>query len=341
MKIKLGILMFLLVGLFAFSACGEEGGGGFTDFLPPPMEDADLSLEVGWTGVDRSITADLNVAMFSVTHNTAFERDIGRRFIDPLEIQELRLASTVAVAQLFNQYFPNVSINFYCPGPRTGNPGFHVHRMGMYETHGLRPHVFMSSNLPEEIIAGLVADLTMFANDPALELISPTMKRQSIHLDRIWAVPILASPVGVFVNRTLAENQNLDTPPVDWNLNQFSHFVRHSRGPDEFMGMADIPWTMFETMTDGYHYHLLHRTMADEFVFMNTIEMQNLHRGIPDFVPHALRPQLAQGNVSSPWVAGRDNFQLFADGLVLIHHDQPYLIANAGSPTSRSPCKRA
>ena len=332
-SLKAGLLIsvFILFA-FAFTGCGVGRNDGPGDFFQFAGVDEDVlpTLEVGWTGLDLNFEGQLNVVMFSSANQTAFLRDVGRTAFVYEDITELRAASTIAVARIFNTYFPNVEINFYCPSNRVHD--FHNRRLGLYQAHGLRPHVFMSADIAGEIILGNLADLTIFADDPVFDLINPTMKRHSMHLDRIWAIPFLASPYGMFVNRGLAENQNLDVPPVNWNLNEFYSFTRNSR-PNEFNGLAEAPFSMFETMTDGFHYQLLHRGVDDIFVHLNTHEMREMHRIVPGVNSHALRPQLAAGVVNSVWVAGRANFNLFAEGVLLVHHTNPYRIAFAGSPT--------
>jgi hypothetical protein len=201
--------------------------------------------------------------------------------------------------------------------------------------HGLRWDVAVIAELPDEISRGNIADLSIFADDPALALINPRfLEIGSLH-GRLWATPFLAAPHGVFINRELAETQNLDVPPVDWNLAQYIDFVSNSRA-DQFFGQEGIQFTdnaLFSSITQDFHYSLAFRDPGDPFVNMDSAAMRDIHRGMPQMANHALNTGTALGLATPGWVSGRSAWAMFAQGTLLTHSSSPAMIQNAGSAT--------
>ena len=323
------ILTLITFSMFLLTACDR----GDIERIPVvhdfDFSDVQLYLDVGWTGLPLDFEAELTIGLWSAVNTTAFYRDIGRNFIDPAEIREVRAAGAIAAAQAFNYFFPNVAINVNIEA--SGSNRFQ-NRVNFHTMHGIHEDIFVTAELPEEIMRGNIADLSIFADDPVFDIINPRFTAIGTLHDRLWATPFLASPHGVFVNRSLAENQNLDPPPINWNLREFEQFVSHSR-TDEFAGIDSTPFEIMNTINQDFHYSLAFRSSDDVFVRMDTQAMRDSHRGIQGMERHALAPGVGRGQFTSAWVGGRNNWRMFAEGNLLTFHPSPHMISNAASPT--------
>jgi len=318
----LGLLVAMLTLLL--TACG--GNEGNDDFFDPQLgwlDGAETTLDVGWTGIDMNIEADLVLMMWG-GGGMVWEQDIGSGHIDPASITAGRFAGIVPVAQVFNTLFPNVRIHYYSPGWQ--NNWINQRNMFAME-HGMEADVFMTDNLVAEIIGGHIADLTLFADDPVFDLFNPTIMRMMTHHDRLWGVPSHIVPYGIFVSRTLAENQNIDVPPVDWTLREFDDFARNSRA-DDFYALGGVPWSIFNTLDQGFHHQLLWRQPGEPFVRMDTDSMRDIHRIVPGLAMHTL----GFGGASTVWIDGRSHWRLFAEGALLMFASDAWMLANAASP---------
>ena len=323
-----GFLMLLLFAL-SLTACGRDGGE--RDRFDPTTinlpEDLQASLEMGWTGVDQNIHAELTLKVWSPI-GREFLRDVGRTAINPEEIDGLKAAAVVATAQVFNTHFPNVVVNVYS---RTHTGSQLADRNAFHMEHGIRPNIFMVSSIPVEVELGTLANLCVFADDPVFDLFNPTiMQVLNLH-GRIWAAPMYIVPQGYWVNRTMAENQNLDVPPVNWTMHDFDFFTRQFR-MNEFYGAADFDFNIVDTGADGFWYQLVFRGPDDPFVNMDAQSVRSMLQFAPNLRPFSLAGQRAAGAVDAAWTAGRDNWALFAQGLLLTHHANHHMLDVAGSP---------
>jgi len=331
-KIYTGLMLLLLsTVVLILAGCTGTSGPGIIEFDPEDFYagTGGQSIELGWTGLDRNFEAELTLGFWGMGPHTLF-RDVGRVDHDPADMAR-NTSAAMAVARMFNHVFPYVTVNAW-----NGIWGIDT-RHSFYLEHGQRVDAFMTPNLVADIVGGHIADLTLFADDPALDLINPTVMQMMSHHGRLWAIPTLLLPHGMFINRELAENQNLDVPPEDWTMDEFIDFVANSRA-DEFYGIAGIPWPIMNTMTQDIHYQLLFRNPGEPFVRMDTPAVREVLRIAPRVMHHSVNTNRSQGNLSQ---AFRDqfndsNWDMFARGALLVFYAQPYRMAYAGSPVHTS-----
>jgi len=321
------LILVLSLSALALTACRGDDGPG--DWIPDLPDDILISqgVDFGWTGVDMQMEAEITLGFWGLGPTGLF-RDIGNVAHDPVDMSR-NGAAAMAVARIFNQAFPNAVINVQNNG--VGDP---AGRNNFYIEHGMHVDAFMTSNLVNDIVGGHIADLTLFSDDPVLNYINPTVLRMMSHHDRLWAIPTLLMPIGLFVNRTLAENQNLDMPSEDWTMNEFIDFVSNSRA-DEFYGILGIPWPLMDTMTPDIHHQLLFREQGEPFVRMDTPAVREVLRMAPRIMHHSFHTNNHAGNISQ---AFHDQFggiwNQFAQGAMLVFYAEPWRMAYAGSPVA-------
>jgi len=327
MAMTLAMLSLLVVVL---SACRQEPEARVFEGVDPELLAGGHQAELGWTGLDQNFAGQLTLSFWGLGPGQ-FRADVGRTYYDPMEMTR-HGSAVMAAGRIFNAHFPYITLNVQNWGATST-----AERTSFYHEHGFHVDAWMSNALVTEIIGGHVADLTLFDDDPVLDLANPIIMRMITHLDRLWAVPVLAIPFGTFVNRTLAENQNLDTPPEDWTMDEFINFVSNSRR-DEFYGINSVPWSFMNTMTQDFHYQLLFRQPNEPFVRVNTPAMRAVHQMVPRIINHTLEFNRDAGHVaqsfmdqfsSSPWL-------MFAQGGLLAFYGQPWTMSYATLETSDS-----
>jgi len=310
-------------------------------------------VELGWTGLDFNHEGQVTLAFWGLGSpgELIYVRDLGNTNPgrEDRALMTRNTASVMAAARLFNAYFPNVTIN--AQSSEFSNNSIVPHaREAFHQEHGYHIDTWMTTNLVNEILSGNIMDLSLFADDPVLDLMNPTIMRMFMHLDRLWALPMLTSPSGVFVNYSLADNLGIDVPPIDWTMEEFVSFVAHSER-DVFYGIFGVPWTIMNTMTQDFYYQMLFRQPDEPFVRIDTPAMRAVNAMVPQIVHHTVLGNIQTRNISAPFLdqygismlSSADigwsatiptrfmGWSMFAQGVILAHHDQDRKMSVAGA----------
>jgi len=149
---------------------------------------------------------------------------------------------------------------------------------------------------------------------------------------RLFGLPQWMVPGGIWVNRALANEHNIDVPPINWTWDQYVNFVSNSQH-EVFLGGLGIPWNVMNSATPGFHYQLFNRNPGEPFVNLNTEATRQMVRDAALFVPHTWWPQRNQGFISDEWAAPHGwVWTLFRDGFMLTNPVHPYMISSAAEP---------
>ncbi len=84
--------------------------------------------------------------------------------------------------------------------------------------------------------------------DEDAELVYPNIAETGVYHDRRLAAPTAQSIMGVYVNKTLFEQNNVELPPYDWNYDQMIELAKQLSNPSEHYYGIDGAWgnLMFE-----------------------------------------------------------------------------------------------
>ena len=194
------------------------------------------------------------------------------------------------------------------------------------QARDLQADIFMVTNLAEEILAGNVASLDIFSDDPVFDLYNQTLMQMMTFHDRIFGVPAHTFPSGVFVNYTLARANDIKIPPVDWTTEQFIDFVSHHE-PHQWYGSWMVPLGLFERGTLDFDYQLLWREENESFVRMDTPAMRQIQHLAMQMAGHTFITNHDQGrtshefflqHVAIDWAAGDGGmWRAFSSGVLL------------------------
>ena len=285
-RILIALLLVLMMGVLV--ACGGNNDTDTPDATPAPQDttnqdQADNNVDTNDNDADADVADDAHAYMLpfdTVGHLTimtwgsspVFLEDIGRVEQTEEDLHDTHMGNQfMAVAQAFNEIFPYIQIDYNGQGPEwlDGMP-FYQHRDNFTMMSGRPVDIFWTSDLPAEISRGAVADLTVFSDDPRFQMLNPTLMDMMNIEGRQFGLPWAAAPAGVWVNRALAEMNNIDVPPANWTWNQYLDFVTNYSA-DEWYGTWWVGIdSLVPTLTPDFHYQLRNRGPNDPFVNINS-----------------------------------------------------------------------
>lgn len=347
--IKHFAILGLLVLALAFSAAcrGDNGDANQPEATPeqpappaatpdptPDPDPEDDEVVLGRPGgLPRYVEGELTIMFWS--GDGVLRRDVGNVFYDPEEVISRHAGAAIATAQMFNQMYPNVVINVM------GTPGGHTlegvgwvdQRYNFYLEHGLQPDIFQVNHLDMEIERGLIADLSIFADYEVTQIFNPdVLELFQVH-GRQFGIPLGIAPWGVWVNRSLALENNIDIPSPNWTMEEYMNFVSNS-SRNEWYGATQANVYILYSGTRDFHWLLRHRDQDDPFVRFNSDATRHMLSYLPRMANHSIWPQYAIGNVSAEFMDsfGRSGWRAFAEGFMLTHITDPWNLRSAGNP---------
>lgn len=258
--------LVLALAVTVFAGCGgktnaRSGGGasGSGSYAAPAAD----------------VTAELTIMMWS--GDGSFMQDIGHKNYAPEDILGQNQAAAYAVAKEFNKLYPNVKINIFAKSgdPNSDGKNWAQHREDFAMEYGVPPDLFAALDLPGDAQKGMVADISIFADDPVYQSFNPSIMGMMNINGRQFGLPQYMIPTGIFVNRSLANANNIDIPEPDWTIDDYTAFTAHSK-TDTYYGAMDAPLDLIRTGTKDFVYSLLHRGDNDPYVNFNSDAVRKL-----------------------------------------------------------------
>ena len=318
---SIGLIIVLSIFALSLAACRNEDEG--TD---------PSAIVVGAEGFTIPLDTAGEITIMTWGGSGEFLRDVGRRDFAPEDISGAMDGAMIATARAFNRYFPNVIINV------NANEGDHTgveqNRENLRLEFGAFPDIFWVSNLVHDVQRGMVADLSIFSNDPMYQAINPVAMDMGRIGGRTFGLPSYMLPWGIFVNRELAERENLDIPPLNWTFDQYLQFVTNSR-PNDFYGATQTLWHIRNSGVPGVDWQLAERGPNDPWVMVNSEPVRNILAMLPQVNAHAVWPQYAQGNIDPEFMDANQRWgiRFFANSRLLTHQDDPWFFATLAEAT--------
>lgn len=286
----------------------------------------------GYESVDAEVGGEITVMLWS-GDNTYME-DIGRRTIAVEDLRGQNQAAAYAVAQEFNKIYPNVKINVFAKaeGPDDENGNWAQHRENFRAEYGHYPDIWAATDIPGDIARGLITDLSRFSDDPMYESFNPAIMEMMNYNGFQAGLPQYLLPWGVFVNRGLAEENNLDVPDPDWDIEDFTDYISQADN-ENFWGVDGAPLAFIETGTTTIRYQMTNHEDGD-YVDLDSDEVKSLVDYLPDWAEVAIWPNQAAGNISQEvmdenWWWG---YKFFIEGKLLALPGDPWMMGDAAHP---------
>ncbi len=208
LSLMLGLV--LCVSLFAFTGCG---GGSDEDPASAGL-------------VDNDIKGDISIMTWG--GDGKYHEDLGSEDFSESDLKNQTIAQYYAVAKKFNEKYPNVKINLYAKAgdhSQPGTPSWDQEIENFKSDHGKYPDVWGSANVIKDIKKGIVADLSRYKNEDSYKAYNKTLMKQ-MNFNGIQAgLPSFSIPWGIWVNKSLAADNNIDVPDPDWTIKEYTDFI--------------------------------------------------------------------------------------------------------------------
>lgn len=176
--------------------------------------------------LDPQVSGDIDIMTWS--GDNLYHEDLGHWDPDvETELTASNVAMIYAMAKKFNEMYPNVRINLYAKsGDQNGNGITWDEEMQNFKAeHGKYPDIYCSTTLPQDVENGMVADMSVYADDPMYQSFNKSVMDMMNYYGVQAGLPQYMIPWGVYINRELAELHNIDAPDPDWTFDEYTDFV--------------------------------------------------------------------------------------------------------------------
>ncbi|HHX12184.1 MAG TPA: hypothetical protein GX731_05125 [Clostridiales bacterium] len=287
-----------------------------------------------YEALDTGIEGEISVMLWS--GSGTFMEDVGHQDLTPADLTGQNEASVYAMAKKFNETYPNIKINVYAKvgGPHDNEIPWAQELENFKAEHGKYPDVYASTDLSGDVARGLVADLSVFEDDPAYKSFNTSIMEMMNYYGFQAGLPQFIQPWGVYVNKSLAEQNNLDVPPIDWNIDEYTMFAT-SGDNKTFWGAMDIPMSFINTGTKDINYMLTNYKGEGDHVNLTTDAVSDMLEYIPKWAKSAIYPQNDIGNVPAEVMEANDwwSYNFFKNNVLLTLEGDPWMMGDAANPT--------
>ncbi len=341
-KRVISFLLILCMAMAMFAGCSKEGddgknpsGGNDKNIEdnkdPEDDKDADVKEEALYKKLDPNISGELSIMCWS--GDSIYYTDIGKQDWKPEDIVSQNVAAIYAMAKEFNKMYPNVKINLWAKtDDPNGNDTLWAQEMENFKAeHGKYPDIYASNDLVGDVSKGMVADLSVFKDDPLYKSFNESVMQTMQYYGFQAGLPQFIQPWGVYVNKALAEANNIEVPNFNWTIDEYTEFVTSVDGKDGFWGAMDTPLSFIATGTTTINAQMANYKNSGDRVNLNSSEVSELLSYIPKWAKSAIWAQNGLGNVPSEimddgWWWG---YRFFCRNYCLTYDGDPWMLGAA------------
>ena len=290
------------------------------------------------TGLDTDAEGEITVMLYNGDGNTY--EDLGHQTLNTVDIKDDKLGLMYAVTKEFNKHYPNVKINVHFKLGDSYNwetkETWAQYRSNFEQQTGDKVDIWSVTDLAGDTQRGLVSDLSVFKDDAVYKSINPAFMNMLNYYGVQAGLPEYVIPWGVYVNRDLAEEKNLDVPTPEWTIEEYTEFVEISQA-NEFYGTENPDFRMVQTGVNTITKQLLNMGVDGDFVNVNSDEVRSL-------IPHITKwAQNALWTTGADWSSGSTtgefygsgswyDHNFFKQGKMLTNNAAPWELGNAANP---------
>ena len=200
------------------------------------------------TGLAKDTTGEVSIMVWS--GDGEYYEDIGnpdsaagKKLSDPKKIVASNVAQVYAVAQKFHESYPNIKINLWSKvgDPDQYNTSPWEQEMENFQAkYGKYPDIWGSTNVTNDIKKGLVADLSVYKDDETYKKYNQSLMNNLNYYGFQAGLPSYTIPGGIWINKALAEDNNINVPKADWTIDEYTRFVSKADGKS-FWGSKGTP----------------------------------------------------------------------------------------------------
>lgn len=302
---------------------GSEQGDGSTG--------TEVKKDPLYKSLDPNTSGSIDIMVWS--GDSIYYEDLGKQDWAASDITSQNVAAIYAMAKEFNKLYPNVKINLWAKADDpNGNDTTWAQEMENFKAeHGKYPDIYASNDLPGDVSKGLVADLSVFEDDVLYQSFNKSVMNTMAYYGFQAALPQFIQPWGVFVNKALAETNNIEVPDPDWTIDEYTEFVTSADGSDGFWGSMDTPLSFIATGTTTINAQMANYSGTGDRVNLTSDEVSTLLAYIPKWAKSAIWVQNGLGNVPSEimddgwwW-----SYRFFCRNYCLTNDNDPWMLGAA------------
>ena len=287
-----------------------------------------------YKALDKKIAGEITIMLWS--GDGVYAEDIGHKNLTPADLKGQNNAAVYAVAKAFNEVYPNVKVNVYAKsaGPNDGGVSWTQELENFKAEHGKYPDVYASTDLPGDVARGFVADLSVFKDDPLYKSFNKSVMAMMNYYGFQAGIPQFLQPWGVYINKALAEENNLDIPDPDWTLDEYTDFVNSADGVN-FWGSMDVEMDFIRTGVKTFEQQMLNYKGTGDFVNVASDEVKALLDYVPDWASSAIWPQNDLGKVPVEVMDANWwwSHKFFLENKLLTNAGDPWMMGDCANPT--------
>jgi len=294
--------------------------------LPAMAQDA----QPFYKTLDPNTEGSIDIMVWS--GDSTYYEDIGAKEWAPEDMTSQNVAAVHALAKQFKQLYPKVKVNLWAKtdDPHGNGTSWYQEMENFKAQHGKHPDIYASTDLAGDVSLGLVADLTPFKDDPLYQSFNPSIMALMNYYGFQAGLPQFLQPWGVYVNKELAENNNIDVPEPDWTIDDYTAFV-NSADNKTFWGAMDTPLSFIATGTTAINYRLNKYDGEGDYVDLTSDEVAKTLAYVPEWAKSSVWAQFGLGNVPQEimddgWWWG---FRFFCRNYILTLDGDPWMIGAA------------
>jgi hypothetical protein len=312
-KTKFSVVVLLIVSMTALllTGCGKK-----------------------YEALGTDISGEIDVMVWS--GSGVYLEDLGHQDLTAADFTGQNEAAVYAMAKKFNETYPNIKINVFAKvgGPHDNETPWAQELENFKAEHGKYPDVYASTDLPGDVARGMVADLSVFKDDPIYQSFNKSIMNMMNYYGFQAGLPQYMIPWGVYVNKELAEQNNIDVPPMDWNIDEYTAFAT-SGDNKNFWGAMDIPMSFINVGTKDINYSLANYSGEGDHINLTTDAVADLLSYIPKWSKSAIWSQNDIGAVPVEVMEANGwwGYNFFKNNVVLSYDGDPWMMGDAANPT--------
>ncbi len=341
-KRGLGLLLVLAMLIGTLSACGNNATGTPTagGSTPTPTNSANQdpkdptpSPVPAYEQLDKNVSGDISIMVWS--GDSVYYEDLGHKTIAVEDLTSQNVAAVYALAKAFNAKYPNVKINLWAKtGDPNGNETSWYQEIENFKAeHGKYPDIYASNDLAGDVSKGLIADLSVFSDDPVYQSFNKSIMGIMNYYGFQAGLPQFVQPWAVWVNKELAENNNIDVPDPNWTIDEYTEFMSSADGK-KFWGEVGLPRSFIDTGCNSIVKSMYNYSGTGDRVNFTSDEVAKLLSYVPTWAKHTIWQEYGKGNVPQEiiddgWSWG---YRMFCRNYCLTYEGDPWMMGAAAAP---------
>lgn len=287
------------------------------------------------TGLDTKTEGDISIMCWS--GDSKYYEDLGHQDLKAEDLTSSNVAQIYAVAKKFNETYPNIKINLWAKTGdpnQTGTPSWDQEMENFKADYGKYPDIWASTSVPNDIKKGLVADLSVFKDDETYKNYNDSLMNNLNYYGFQAGLPSFSIPWGVWVNKSLAADNNIEVPDPDWDIDEFTDFVTQADGKT-FWGTKSTPVDVINIGVETINKQISEKGTVD----LNTEQVKDILKYVPDWAGATIDTAEGAGELSLDIVkeSGAYSWFYFCNNRTLVNTEDPwYLTAGADSSAKES-----